>query len=75
MARVNLPSPRRTVRRGVRICQRLDYTEDEALVVIAKVAQSAADTIISLGEYDTTWVMSIHEEAVNQLDRRRGHRE
>lgn len=67
MARTNLPSPRRTVRRGVRICQRLDYTEDEALLVIARVAQSAANTILGMGEYDTTWIMDVHDEAIRQL--------
>lgn len=67
MARLSLPSPRRTVRRGVRLCQRMGYTEREALVLIDRVAQNAAYQINLLGEYDTEWVNDIHREARNQL--------
>lgn len=70
MARLNLPSPRRTVRRGVAVCRRLGYGQADALRVVASVARSAGAVVTTTGGCDTTWIKAVHDEAMRQLAER-----
>lgn len=67
MARTNLPSPKRTVRRGVAVCRRLGYDQADALLLIASVARSAGAAVTAMGEYDLAWIKAVHDEAICQL--------
>ena len=67
MPRLNLPSPRRTVRQGVRVCRRMGYTDREALVLLMAIADAARDQVLILGEYNTAWIEDIRGEAQCQL--------
>lgn len=70
MALLNLPSPQRTVRRGVAVCRRMGYDQADALRVVASVARSAGAVVTSMGERDTTWIKAVHDEAMRQLAQR-----
>lgn len=70
MPRLNLPTAGRTVRRGLGVCRRMGYTEDQALRLIMSVCVAASDATSGPGEFDLTWLASVHEEARCQLARR-----
>lgn len=67
MPRLNLPSPRRTVRRGVGVCRRMGYTDEQALRLIMSVCVAAYDATAFPGEFDLSWLAGVHEEAQCQL--------
>lgn len=71
MPGLSLPSPRRVVRQGLRVCRYLGYTDAEALALIRVIAMSAADDVLSLGGYDVSWINAIRDEAQCQLERQR----
>lgn len=63
MPRLNLPSAARTVRRGVGVCQRMGYTEAQALATIQAVCASVAAAMPSGGDYDIRWLAEVQEVA------------
>jgi len=71
MSRLSLPSPRRTVRAGVRVCRRLGYTDAEALVLVGLIADAARDQVLIMGEYNVAWIEDIKTETRCQLARQR----
>lgn len=71
MARLNLPSAKRTVSRGVGVCGRMGYTEAEALGLIMTVCAGAERLTKGQGEYDLTWLAEVQEVARCRLNRLR----
>jgi hypothetical protein len=69
MPRLNLPRPERVVRRSVGVCQRMGYTEAQALGLIQAVCTSVAAGTPTGGEFDLTWLSEIHEVARCRLKR------
>jgi hypothetical protein len=64
MRRLGLPSAKRTVARGVTVCRRKGYTEDQALHLIEAAAQAAWALALDLGAADVTWLAAVHDEAM-----------
>lgn len=63
MPRLNLPRPDRVVRRSVGVCQRMGYTEVQALGLVQTVCASVAAATPAGGEFDLTWLAQVQEVA------------
>lgn len=63
MPHLNLPAPSRTVTKGVAVCRRMGYTEDQALHLIMAAAAGALASAEVLGEVDPAWLVAVHTEA------------
>lgn len=63
MPRLNLPSPRRTVNKGVTVCLGMGYTEDQALHLIMAACSGAMELALDLGEVDLAWLAAVYTEA------------
>lgn len=61
--RLNLPNPRRTVRRSVQVCLRMGYTEHQALGLVQAVCTSVMAATPTGGEFDLTWLSEVYEVA------------
>jgi hypothetical protein len=62
MRRLGLPSASRTVTKGLGVCRRRGYTEDQALHLMMAAATAAMQLAADLGEIDPTWLAGIHAE-------------
>lgn len=71
MARLNLPSPARTVRKGVQVCRRMGLDGEQGYEMIMAVCYAAVRKIDGPGDIDVTWLAGVHEEARCQLLRLR----
>jgi hypothetical protein len=69
MARLNLPRPDRVVRRSVGVCQRMGYTEAQALGLVQAVCASVAAGTPPGGEFDLRWLAEVQEVARCRLNR------
>ena len=69
MASTHLPDPRRLVRRSVGVCQRMGYTEAQALGLIQAVCASVAAGTPAGGEFDLRWLAEVQEVARCRLNR------
>lgn len=63
MPRLNLPSPRRIVRRSVGVGRRLGYTQEQGLLLVMSCCAYAKVTAAQLGEHDLAWLAEVYEEA------------
>lgn len=69
MPRLNLPTAKRTVQRGVGVCLRMGYTEAQALATIQAVCAAVAAGMPSGGDYDIRWLAEVQEVARCRLNR------
>lgn len=63
MPQLGLPSPRRTVTKGVSLARRLGLDEDQALHLIVAACQAAIGHARELGESHPWWLMEVQAEA------------
>lgn len=71
MVRLNLPSPARTVRKGIKVCLYMGLDGEQACETIMAVCSAAAARASVPGSIDMTWLAGVHEEARCQLLRLR----
>lgn len=63
MPQLNLPSPRRTVTRAIRVCRRMNLNEDQALHLIDTACQAAIDHCVGQIEGYPNWLRDVQLEA------------
>lgn len=63
MPQLNLPSPRRTVTKGIRVCARMNLDEDMALHLIDAACQAALDQCVDQLEGYPNWLRDVQMEA------------
>lgn len=71
MRRLGLPSARRTVAKGITLCARLGFDEDEALHMIMGAAADAVVRAAELGDTEAVWLRAVVCEAVGRHGRQR----
>lgn len=63
MPQLGLPSPRRTVNKGLALCRRLGLTDDQAIHMIDAACQAALDRIEAELNGYPNWIKDVQVEA------------